>query len=245
MSNLKNKFEEVIHLTWSEFTEIENSENSTVEEELICSLVRSCADSSSTNAIKIAFDRVDGLLEIPLEIKVPKFYIRYVNAKEIEGDTSAIEAVESSKDEKTSNYDPATAKLRETLQEMRKMPKQVIALVLGNKQLIDEHKNAPNDPMVKSVIVANLIYQASKGKINAVDLIFDQIDGKLARTINLLGGQDVYIDDYAADTAPAGAIKDENGYYIAESSTMTAAWIRGFANSQKGLESILEEVERD
>lgn len=237
---MKERFEELIHLTWSEFLALEKSGDATVDDATLCALVRICTDSDNVNATKLAFDRIEGMLETPIEVKVPKFYIRYVNAKQIEsaaGDTGAAIAV---KKEVKSTYDPATAKLRETLQEMRGMPRQVIELVLGHKKLLEEGKKPQHDPKVKSVMVANLLYNASRGRTRAIDLIFDQIDGKLTRTITLLGGEDVYIDDFNTLEAPADAIKDENGYYIAEHKAMTTAWIRGFARSEKGLEILAE-----
>ncbi len=246
MATLKEKFEELIHKDWSQFVDIEKSGDTTVDEATLCALVRACTDTNNSNAIKTAFDRIDGMLETPVEIKVPKFYIRYINAESIEQQAPGenrvklIEGPENGEKTKSSTYDPATAKLRETLLEMREMPRQIIALVLENKRLIEENQPTPHDPMVKSVIVANLLRNASKGKMAAIDLIFDQIDGKLTRTITLLGGEDVYVDDYLSKEAPVGAIKDESGYYIAEDKSMTTAWLRGFSNSQKGLEILAE-----
>ena len=45
---------------------------------------------------------------------------------------------------------------------------------------------------------------------------------------------------YSTLVAPQGAFKNEDGYYIAEDKEMTTRWLRGFANSQKGLEMIAE-----
>ena len=245
MANLKDRFEEIIHMTWGEFVDLERGDAGTVDDSTLCALVRACSDTTNTNAIKLAFDRTEGLLETPVEVKVPKFYVRYINAKEIEAGATSVEPTESSEKDKASNYDPATAKLRETLREMRKMPKQVIGLVLSHKEVIEKGQTPPHDPMVKSVIVANLLFNAAKGHGKAIDLIFDQIDGKLTRTITLLGGQDVYIDDYTTTIAPSDAVKDEEGYYIAENKSMTTAWVRGFANNQKGLEMLAEGLDDD
>jgi hypothetical protein len=239
MPTLKERFEEMLHLTWSEFLEIEKND-ATVDDMTLCSLIRVCSDSGNKNAIKIAFDRVDGILETPVEVRVPKFYTRYVNAKEIEGGTSSTEAPVAVEEAKTTNYDPATAKLRETLKEMRTMPQQIIGLVLGHKQAIEKGEPTDHDPMVKSIMVANLLYNASRGKISAIDMVFDQIDGKLTKTITLLGGEDVYVDDYTTTIAPAFATKDQDGYFIAENKLMTTAWIRGFAQNSKGLEMLAE-----
>lgn len=250
MATLKTRFEELIHLEWDEFVKLEQDRGASVDDSVLCSLIRICADTDDIAAIKLAFNRVDGLLETPIEVKVPKFYTRYVKATEIESGTKQIKASESAEKQKASTYDPATAKLRETLREMRDMPQDVIRVVRLYKKRIDKamKSNTPitdeqHKPMVKSVIVANLLRNVKKGRYSAIELVFDQIDGKLTRTITLLGGEDVYVDDPITTIAPANAIKDENGYYIAENKLMTNAWLRGFANSQKGLELVAEGLE--
>lgn len=243
MASLKSRFEEIIHMTWSEFCALEQDKAATVDDVVLCSLIRTCADTDDVAAAKLAFDRVDGLLETLIEIKVPKFYTRYIKATEIEPGQKQIEAPGDTKDEDTTKYDPATAKLRDTLKEMRSMPRDVIRVVLLYKKRIDKGTKTDHDPKVKSVVVANLLKNVSKGRFRAVELVFDQIDGKLPKAINLLGGDDVYVDDVIETVAPAHAIKDENGYYVAENRVMTVAWLRGFANSQKGLEILAEGLE--
>lgn len=243
MATLKSRFEELLHMEWGEFCELEKNPTTNVDDVVLCSLIRNCADTDDIGATKMAFDRADGLLETPIEIKVPKFYIRYTKAKEIEAGKAGIEAPESSKKDKKHRYDPASAKLRETLQEMRQMPRDVIRAVRLYKRRIEKGTPVDHQPMVKSVIVANLLRNVQKGRFRAIELVFDQIDGKLTKTITLLGGDDVYVDDYNVLVAPADATKDKDGYYIAENKLMTTAWIRGFANSQKGLEMLAEGLE--
>lgn len=237
---LKDRFEELIHMNWADFVQLEHDKSASVDDGVLCSLIRICADTDEISAIKLAFDRVDGLLTTPIEVKVPKFYTRFINATSMEAPQKALEAPESTKKEKTSNYNPASAKLRETLREMRSMPQDVIRVVRLYKKHIDEGKEYNHNPMVKSVIVANLLRNVRKGRYKAIELVFDQIDGKLTRTITLLGGEDVFIDDPITKVAPADSIKDAEGYYIAENKVMTADWLRGFSRSQKGLEMIAE-----
>lgn len=243
MATLKERFEEIIHMTWGDFCVLEQDRGASVDDGVLCSLIRVCADTDDIAAIKLAFDRVDGLLETPIQIKVPKFYIRYIKAKEIEPGTKQIEAADDAKADKASTYDPATAKLRETLREMRSMPQDVIRAVKLYKKRVEDGKQPKHDPMVKSVIVANLLKNVQRGRFRAIELVFDQIDGKLTRTITLLGGEDVFVDDYTTLIAPAHATKDKDGYYIAENKLMNAAWIRGFSQSQKGLEILAEGLE--
>lgn len=247
MATLKARFEELIHLNWREFVELENNKSSTVDDSVLTSLIRTCADTDDIAAIKLAFDRIEGLQAVLIEVKVPKFYTRYINAKEVEPTTAQIEAPDDAKEDDPSKYDPATAKLRETLLKMRSMPQDVIRAVRLYKRRIDKGTDNPKDdaPSVKAVIVANLLKNVQKGRFRAVELVFDQIDGKLPKAIELLGGQDVYIDDDQTLTAPAHSILGEDGIYYAEDLIMTAQWLRGFARSQKGLEMLAEGLDND
>lgn len=240
MANLKTRFEELIHLEWGEFLKLEQDKAATVDDIVLCSLIRVCTDTDDIAAIKLAFDRVDGLLDTLIEIKVPKFYTRYLKATSIEPATKQIEGSEGAGEDEPSNYDPATAKLRETLKEMRSMPRDVIRVVLLYKKRLEKGTNVETQPRVKAVIVANLLKHVTKGRFRAIELVFDQIDGKLPKAINLLGGADVFVDDYNETVAPAHALQDEKGVYYAENQLMTTAWLRGFANSQKGLEILAE-----
>jgi hypothetical protein len=244
MASLKDRFEELIHLQWGDFILLEKDKSASVDDGVLCSLIRICADTDDIAAIKLAFDRVDGLQETPIDIKVPKFYIRYTKAKEIEGGREDTPAIEAKKKKKTT-YDPATAKLRETLQEMRSLPQDVIRLVRTYKKRIEDGKTPEHEPMVKSVIAANLLKNVKKGRYKAIELVFDQIDGKLTKTISLLNGEDLVVDDVDTLIAPAHAIKGEDGFYVAEDKLMTAQWIRGFSQSQKGLEVLAEALEDD
>lgn len=227
-------------MDWSDFIALEGNKGASVDDTVLCSLVRTCADTDDMSAIKLAFDRVDGLLETPIEIKVPKFYVRYINAKEVEGGKEGQKKIASQDSTVKETYDPATAKLRETLKEMRSMPRDVIRAVKLYKKRIEEGKFVEHSPKVKSVIVANLLKNVTKGRFKAIELVFDQIDGKLTRTLTLLGGEDVYVDDYNLLVAPAGSIMGEDGVYYCENKPMTTAWLRGFAKSKKGLEALAE-----
>lgn len=252
MTTLKEQFEKFIHMPYDEYWIKKKAKNNTVDERTVMSLIDICTDTDDIAAVKMSFDRIEGMLETPVQIKVPKFYIRYVNATEVEvSNVKAIESPESKAKEQDDDYDPATAKLRETLRKMRQMPEQIIPVILRVKKGVQEGKtiNLKNDekmPQVKHVMVANLLKNARRGRFSAINLIFDQIDGKLTRTITLLGGEDVYIDDYVQLVAPAGSFIDPvDGHYISENKVMTAAWMRGFANSQKGLEMLADGLEDD
>lgn len=253
MATLKARFEEMLHIDWYEFCKLEADKGSTVDEGALCSLIRICADTDDIAAAKLAFDRADGLQATVIEIKVPKFYIRYTEATDIEPGAKELEAPSDAKKEKKSDYDPASAKLRETLAEMRGMPRDVIRVVRLYKKRIEKAfdggitiPESQHKPMVKSVIVANLLRNVQKGKFKAIELVFDQIDGKLPKSIQLLGGDDVVVDDPLGSlVAPAHSIMSDDGFYRAEDKKMTTIWLRGFANSQKGLEMLAEGLDDD
>lgn len=232
-------------MKWGEFLELERDKASSIDDVVLCSLIRSCADTDDIASIKMAFDRIDGLQETPVEIKVPKFYVRYINAKEVEPSPKHVEAPEASKKDETSGYDKATAKLRETLKEMRHMPRDVVRVVRLYKRRIEKDMPVDHQPMVKSVIVANLLKYVQKGRFRAIELVFDQIDGKLTHTITLLGGDDVYVDDPNTLVAPAGSLIDDDGVYYAENKAMTTIWLRGFSQNQRGLEVLAEGLDND
>lgn len=248
MANLKNRFDELIRLEWGEFCALEKDKNIIVDDMVLCSLIRVCAETDDISSINLAFDRIDGLLETLIDIKVPKFYTRYRGAIEIEPSPKQLEAPEQSEEDKPSNYDPATAKLRETLQELRKAPRALIVLIRRYKKYIEEGKPLPEghrEPRVNAVIVANLLKQVTKGRFKAIELVFNQIDGKLPKSIKLLGGEDVYVDDFTQRIAPAHAQMGEDGVYFAEDKIITTAWLRGFAQSQKGLEILAKGLEEE
>lgn len=245
--NLGERFIELLHLNWAEYAKIEADEDGSSEDAMICGLIRACADGDM-RSIKTAFARSDGEIEIPVQIKTPKFYTRYLNAKEAEPGEKEIEMGKQELKEK--EYDMATAKLRDTLQEMRKAPKKIVTMILGMRTRVDtdiKQGNAlpPSEsiPLVKSVIAANLLHLAGYGNSNAVTEVFNQIDGKLAKVITLLGGEDVYLDDHITQIAPAHSIKDEDGVYVAENKTMTNLWLRGFAKTTPQL--ILEDEQNE
>lgn len=253
MGSLKSRFEEMLHMDWYEFCKLEKDKHSIIDDTALASLIRVCADSDDISAIKLAFDRADGIQVTQIEIKVPKFYLRYPNATEQEPGANVLEAGEKEKDpikKAASSYDPASAKLRETLKEMRGMSRQVIPVVFKHKKIIEQaikdKIEVPSDvhkPMVKSVIVANLLKNVRKGKFKAIELVFEQIDGKLPKAIQLLGGSDVYVDDPMITVAPADAVLGEDGVYFAENKAMTTLWLLGFARSNKGLEMLAEGLE--
>lgn len=250
MSNLKEQFEEYIHMPYDEYWKKRRQKNNTVDDRIIMSLIDICTDSDEISAAKMSFDRIEGMLDTPITFKIPKFYVRYPNANRVEG--SKTKAIGSPKEEEEpvdkSDYDAATAKLRETLQKMRTMPDGIVPAILKVKSMVQKDKTVnikppAQIPQVKHVMVANLLRNVRKGRFKAIELVFEQIDGKLTRTIDLMSGhKDVIVDDINALTAPAGSVLID-GVWHYEDKAMAAPFIRGFAKSQKGMELILEELD--
>lgn len=226
---LTDGFREVLDLKWSEFCEMEKDPKSDNFSSIISILVRACANGK-IKAIKTALDRMDGKVAMEIEVEYPKFYTIYPNAT-ICADSSDIidlspidtnKTSSPSKIERDDTPEPPTTSLRDSLDKLLYQPKNMVAdiLIAAGKA---EHGDFSNgDPMVKSVIVCGLMNLVHNGDLGAVFEVFDQIDGKVADTIKVLG-DDVYIYNYAS-IAPAGAVKNSDGMYQIESDNMTNSW---------------------
>jgi hypothetical protein len=88
-----------------------------------------------------------------------------------------------------------------------------------------------------------------QGNTNAIEEIFLQIEGQLEKVIKVLGGHDVYVDDYATLDAPMNA-KLIDGVWVAENEAVTNMWIARLApESQpvinKSLSSRWDEVNKE
>ena len=117
--------------------------------------------------------------------------------------------------------------MRETLQEMadypRELPEAIIELALQTEQALREQAPWPEEiPMVKSVVAAHLLTLAQSRNLDAIGEVFDQIDGKLVETIQLLG-DDIFITIYS-NTAPPEAQLNENGILQLEAPESQNMW---------------------
>lgn len=219
-------FNKVIDLRYDEFLKKLDEDNTSEYHDLL--LLAKAAMEHSFPAIKLSFNRIEGLQETPVEFDIPKFFVRYVNATEAEG--AAGELPEPTvQDKKKDTYDPAVARLRETLAKMRSLHKDVPAAAMKAKQAIEGGADlGDRTPSVKAIICANLIL-LSRQKVNVIEFVFDQIYGKLVQKIKLLNGEDVYVDNYHDKIAPAGSYQDENGVWVKEDKAMQMAVIAGFS----------------
>lgn len=234
---------EVINWDWYQFCLAERDDKYTGYQSAVFSLVRICSEGK-LNAIQGAIERADGKLATPVKFEYPKVYLLYPEATSVaqlaEGEptpsTTALTLSEPAEQEEKEPINLATASLRETLNEMADQPKQVIPLILNKKIEVEVAiKNnslmAGKAPLVKSVIVANLLHLADKS-YDAIMEIFNQIDGKLVETIKILG-EDIYITQYAL-IAPQGSIKNKDGIYQLEAPNIANQWAENLGSSKNG-----------
>lgn len=220
-------FNKVIDLRYDDFLRELEEEKTSEYHDLL--LLAKAAMEHSFPAIKLSFNRIEGLQETPVEFEIPKFYVRYVNATSSEGAGGETPEASASVKPKEESYDPSIARLRDTLAKMRSLHKDVPNVAIQAKQAVDNGQDlGDKTPSVKALICANLILLSRK-KVNVVEFVFDQIYGKLVQKVKLLNGEDVYIDNHHDTIAPKGSYKDENGVWVKEDKGMQMAVITGFA----------------
>lgn len=225
---LTDGFREIIELRWNELVlreaDLDQSNFSTI----ITSLVRAC-QKGNLRAIQTALDRLDGKVAQEIEVEYPKFYFTYPMAETAlelpageapsdEGFPTLPSSVEDSSDE----AELPTGSLRAVLERMLDSPKQVVANILAAAEAQDKGDTTQGNPYVKSVIVAGLMNLVHNGKISAVFEVFDQIDGKVAEKVKILGS-DVTIVNYST-IAPAGAYINSKGVYEISADQVTGFW---------------------
>lgn len=134
--------------------------------------------------------------------------------------------------------DLATMSLRETLTEMsdypRTLPDAIIALALQTEQSLRGDAPRPEDgeiPKVKSVVSAHLLVMAQNRNMDAIGEVFDQIDGKLVETIQILG-EDIYITSFAT-IAPDGAYLNDEGILQIEAIQSQQIWAQKLEGETK------------
>lgn len=233
---------EVSNMTWDEFWKAERNRNYTTNQSIVLGLIRACA-MEQMSAIKLALNRLDGKLKTPVKIETPKVYYLYPSAtgvlpspthEQLESgetvelvSTNATPTLTTTMTAEPTKEDLPAMGLRDTMAAMadypRELPEQIVALAQQTEQwLRGQGTQPPEIPMVKSVVAAHLLVMAQKRDIEALYEVFDQIDGKLVETIQLLG-EDIYITDYSL-TAPAGAQLNADGVYQLEAAQAQATW---------------------
>lgn len=235
---------EVSNWTWDEFVRAEHDDRYTSNEAIIFSIIRSCA-LQKLDAIKMSLNRLDGKLKTPILVEYPKIYYLYPNASMVmDAEFTPISDggyAEISKNPHTTNeltvIEPeietttelATMSLRETLTKMADAPRELPNTIIRRSQSVERavNRNEPiptegKVPMVKSVVAAHLLDMAANRNLAAATEVFDQIDGKLAETIQLLG-EDIYITNYSR-IAPENAKPNEQGVMQVEAIAVQNQW---------------------
>lgn len=240
---------------WDEFARAELNKKYTTNEAIIFALIRACT-LEKIEAIRIALNRLDGKLKTPIKIELPKvFYIfpnatldpgdmkkeivkhnaREKNLKHLPGGVEILEGevIPPKEEEKKPEVDLPSLNLRETLAEManypRELPEGIVKLALETEQWLKKNGPKPFEiPKVKSVVAAHLLIMAQNRNIDALTEVFDQIDGKLVETIQLIG-DDIYITSYI-ETAPPGAKLNADGVPQIEAETAQRLWAQKLEN---------------
>lgn len=240
---------EVSNWRWDDFWRAERDSTYTSNESIIFALIRNCA-MENLAAIKLTLNRLDGKLKTPIRIETPKVYYLFPNAKlaamppgksarhELVGDKSDAAAPNEtvsgevipteSPPEPEVNELPSLS-LRQTLTKMsdypRNVPKDLAYRAERVEEALREKIPIPAEiqvPMVKSVVAAHLLIMAQARNIEALTEVFDQIDGKLAETIQIIG-EDIYITSYAT-TAPVEAVLNDDGVLQVAAEQSQAMW---------------------
>lgn len=228
---------EVSNWNWEQFCRAEHDLEYTSNEAMIFGLLRSCA-MQKMDAIRMSLNRLDGKLKTPIRVEYPKVYYLYPNAtlenyteapKSIQAGAEPIQTGEIIEPETPveEEVDLDSLSLRDTLTKMsgyaRQLPEAIVQRALEVEIAIRGQGPMPDDiPRVKSVVSAHLLILAQKRDISALSEVFDQIDGKLVETLQILG-QDIFITSYAA-VAPPGAYPNKDGVMQMEATVVQDMW---------------------
>lgn len=228
---------EVSNWTWEEFVRAEHDPKYTSNNAMIFALVRACA-MQKMEAIKMALNRIDGKLKTPIKVEAPKIFYLFPNAKPPEAlpDTTQSaeptevvtgELIAAPEEPTLEENDLPSLSLRQTLTKLsdlpREFPEAIVAYALQVEQWVKNGGAIPDEnPMVKSVVASHLLILAASRDIGALTEVFDQIDGKLAETIQIVG-EDLYITSYSA-TAPEGAYINKDGVLEIEAVQAQTMW---------------------
>lgn len=236
MPSLTKLLDIMLVLDYQEFKLMADSPGINADAKVVAALLDRCCHAKSTRAIHLAFERLEGEQPTPIRFETPKFYVRYHNAsapKEIAAfsSSSAVPTPSELDDDPEITSDIAGS-LRVTLDGLRRMPKTHTEAILNYRNAVDKKLPkadlAVNKASVRKIIAANLLAIGHSGNTNAIEEIFLQIEGQLEKVIKVLGGHDVYVDDYATLEAPFNA-KLIDGVWTAENEAVTNMWIARLA----------------
>lgn len=232
-------FRELLEKRWSEFATMENDMTYTSSQAVIFSLVRAC-QRGKLPAIKEALNRIDGKIADKIEVEYPKFIFLFPYAKGVSlpagGMTPADEDTEVLPAVVEEEEPVVTHSIRDTLERMSEEERSLVELILNAAKEVDvivSYKGdlPESDPLVKSVIVAGLLKMAHSGNLGAIFEVLDQIDGKVADKIKVIG-DDVYLNRYE-EVAPYGAVKNQDGIYQLAADNTTSSWATALERNRK------------
>lgn len=233
MPSLTKLLDKMLVFDYKEFKLLSESDGINADAKVVAALLDRCCHAKSTRAIHLAFERLEGEQPTPIRFDTPKFYTRYRNASA----PREIAAFSADSTAPIPDNDPVitsdvAGSLRVTLDALRRLPKADIQAILVYRAAVDKKlpiaalsvKNAS----VRKIIAANLLVIAHDGNTNAIEEIFLQIEGQLEKVIKVLGGHDVYVDDYSTLEAPMNA-ELVDGVWIAENEAVTNMWVARLA----------------
>ena len=234
MPSLTKLLDLMLVMDYKEFKQMAEDAGINADAKTVAALLDRCCHAKSTRAIHLAFERLEGEQPTPIRFETPKFYTRYHNAsapKEITAFSSASTDPPEADDDPEITSDIAGS-LRVTLDGLRRLPKADVDALLTYRNAVDGKKPkfelAVRKASVRKIIAANLLAISHTGNTNAIEEVFLQIEGQLEKVIKVLGGHDVYVDDYATLEAPANA-KLIDGVWVAENEAVTNMWIARLA----------------
>lgn len=230
-------FEHLIEQRWSYFVNLDPAELNNNQMSIVA-LVKACR-AKNLKAIRAGMNRIDGKLAVVVEVEQPRFYMEFPNAPT----TNLPEAPETTafKPKQQDEHIPTTG-LRNTLRVLGQAKTGAVNMLLD---LADEVERLamdgitpdnPQNPFVKSIIMASLLSMGHSGDLTAIFEILDTIDGVVSDKVQLLG-DDVVIQNHSL-VAPPNAYIGPNGYPVVEMAQQANAFGQALA-AKRGVELAL------
>jgi hypothetical protein len=235
MSSLTKILRTMLVIDYKDFKLMAESEGINADAKMVAALLDRCCHAKSTRAIHLAFERLEGEQPVPIRFDTPKFYTRYHNASpptQIAAFSSSSVASTIEEDDDPEITSDIAGSLRVTLDGLRRLPKAHVDAIMVYRTAVD--KKLPKKALavqsasVRKIIAANLLRESHGGNTNAIEEIFLQIEGQLEKVIKVLGGHDVYVDDYSTLEAPMNATLVD-GLWVAENEAVTNMWVARLA----------------
>jgi hypothetical protein len=251
-NSLGNFLKDLANFSWEEFVRAEKSKDYTTNESIVFALVRACAmqkldaikislnrlDGKLKTPIKVEYPKVYYLfpnaVQKPVESGDKSDTLTLPHdpkPADPKADTYALTGeVLPPKPEPTievDEHDIEKMGLRETLRKMaeyqRDLPGAIIELQAQTELYVRGQGPRPREiPRVKSVVAAHLLEMAQKRNMDAIYEVFDQIDGKLVETLQILG-EDIYLTSYATEAPPTAKL-NADGVLQVEAEAVQLLW---------------------